>query len=354
MKVILLGDTHLGARGGADNFSDYFGKFFSDVLYPFMSSNGIDTVYQLGDLWDNRTALPLKAYHSALQMVSQPLVDNGYTMHVLLGNHDITLRESLKINTPESALKDYITSGHVVVYKEPTLVHVDENCTFDIIPWICKENAVAVSDFMKRKEIGDICLGHFPIEGASMYVGIPAQGGLKAEVFERYERVFTGHYHTRSELMDGKIQYVGTPYEITWLDAHDPRGFTVFDTITRKFEFVQNPFTLHQKIIYRDDAPVPQGLEGKYVKLIVEQKEDVKKFDAFKNSIELQRPKDVSVFEDLSGWTRGDLGDEDDDVLEVGDTLAVISRYIDSLETELPREKLKAYINGIYSEALST
>jgi len=352
MKVIVLGDTHMGARGGAVNFAHYFNRFFTESLYPYMLEHGIIDIYQLGDLFDNRTALPLKSFHISEPEWFGPLVEHGFTMHTLLGNHDITLRESLKINTTESALKKYIESGHVVVYKEPTAVHVDDNCTFDIVPWICKENFGEVGEFLKRKNISDICLGHFAVEGASMYRGIPAQSGMNQNLFERYERVFTGHYHTRSELMDGKIQYVGTPYEITWMDAHDPRGFTVFDTVTRKFEFVPNPETIFQKILYRgNETSVPSGLKGKYLKIVVEQKEDTKKFEAYVNSIRMQIPEDIIFIENLDDWKDGSI--DDDDSIDIDDTVTVIAKYIQSLDITANKDLVSAYVNGLFIEAVA-
>lgn len=352
MKVIILGDCHLGARGGAANFAAYFNSFFRDQLYPYMLEHGITQIYQLGDLFDNRTAMHLKSLHVSKPDWFDPLVENGFVMHTLLGNHDITLRESLEINTTESILQDYIKTGNVVVYKKPTVVEVDGNTTFDIIPWICKANMDEVTEFMNRKKVSDICLGHFEIEGASMYRGIPSHGGLGQKLFARYEATLSGHYHTRSTLDGTRIHYVGTPYEITWMDAHDPRGFTVFDTETRKFEFVMNHETIFHKIYYRgDDTTLPEDIGGKYVKLIVEQKEDVKKFDAFLNSLRIQSPEDVMIIENLDDWKDGHI--DDDETLDIDDTLTVISKYIDSLTTDVNKDKVKAYVNGLYMEAIA-
>lgn len=281
-----------------------------------------------------------------------PLVEYGFHMHALLGNHDITLRESLSINTPESMLQDYIKSGHLTVYKEPTVVNVDSNTTFDIIPWICQENQEAVMAFMNRKKASDLCLGHFEIQGASMYKGIPGHGGLSQDLFERYEATLSGHYHTRSFLNDGKINYVGTPYELTWMDANDPRGFTVFDTVTRKFEFIQNQEVMFKKVYYRgNNSPIPEGIEEKYVKLIVERKDDIKDFDAFLNSVRLLNPFDLAIIENHDDLVGGNIGDDGE--VEIEDTLTIIANYIDSLQTSVDKDKVKSYINGLYAEGMS-
>jgi hypothetical protein len=36
------------------------------------------------------------------------------------------------------------------------------------------------------------------------------------------------------------ISYLGTPYEITFADVNEKKGFHVFDTETRVMEFVPN------------------------------------------------------------------------------------------------------------------
>lgn len=350
MKVIVLGDCHNGARGGSSHFVKFFNRFFDDVLYPYMLKNDITQIFQLGDLFDNRTQLNLAAFHMSKPSWFDPLMEYGFHMHVLLGNHDITNRESLKINTPESILQEYIQSGVMTVYKTPTTVAVDANTTFDIIPWICKENKDQILEFMSRKSVADLCLGHFEIQGASMYKGVLGHGGLSQSLFARYERVLSGHYHTRSELNDGQIHYVGTPYEITWQDAHDPRGFTVFDTETREFEFVPNTYSTFQKIYYRGQAvAIPDDVKGKFVKLIVEDRGNPKEYDKFYRSLQSADPLDISVFESKEELLRGEISAED---FEIEDTAAVISKYIDSIETSIDKDKVKNYINGLFNEAI--
>lgn len=161
-KVILLGDCHLGARNGSSRFSTHFNKFFTDVLYPYAKKHKIKDIYQLGDMFDNRTNLSYKAFHACKDIWFSPLAELGITMHVLLGNHDIYHKNTLRINSPELLLGEY---NNIKVYKEPTQV----DC-FDIIPWICEENQQAVHDFMNRKGAAPYCLGHFEIAGFSCIV----------------------------------------------------------------------------------------------------------------------------------------------------------------------------------------
>ena len=349
-KIIFLGDTHLGARNGSSHFVEYFNSFFRDTLYPYMKKHDIKKILQSGDLFDNRTQLHLKAYHSSKPEWFEPLVENGWTMHALVGNHDITLRESLKINTATSVMQEYISKGAIKVYDTPTAIKVDNNCTIDMIPWICASNKDDVFAFMARKKISDLCFGHFEISGAELYRGMMGHGGLKPDLFARYESTLSGHYHTRNFLPENRIQYIGTPYEMTWMDCNDPRGFTVFDTEKRTYEFIHNTNTMFRKIRYNDGCTEDiSKLGGKFVKLIVEKKTNLFGFDTFLNNLKAVDPYDLSILETESDVSGVDV----DENIEIEDTTQIISNYIDGLETNMDKSKIKSYIQGLYVEAVN-
>ena len=73
--------------------------------------------------------------------------------------------------------------------------------------------------------------------------------------FNKFEKVYSGHYHTRST--DGKIYYLGNPYEMFWNDVKDDRGFHIFDTETLEHTPVNNPYRLFYNVYY---TPIVQGI----------------------------------------------------------------------------------------------
>jgi DNA repair exonuclease SbcCD nuclease subunit len=351
MKIIFIGDLHLGARSGSSHFCKYFNKFFSDVLYPYMIEHGIKDIVQLGDFFDSRTNLSLKAFHYCKPEWLDPLIANGIHMHVLIGNHDITLRESLEINSPSSLLQEYVKSGNLTIHDKPTQIQYD-NCSIDVIPWICKENEDEVMRFINRPKVSDLCVGHFEISGFQMYRGVDSHGGMSPETFQRYERTLSGHYHTRSFSEVYNIEYIGTPYEITWSDCNDPRGFTVFDTETRRFEFIQNPNVMFRKLYYNDGCGVDlKKLDGKFVKLIVEKKSSLYQFDNFLTNLRTIEFYDLSIVENTD--TENLMNGEVDENIEVEDTLSIISSYVDKLETTVDKNKIKSYLQSLYNESLT-
>ena len=70
--------------------------------------------------------------------------------------------------------------------------------------------------------------------------------GTDVELFDKFEKVYSGHYHTRSD--NGKAYYLGNPYEMFWNDCEDTRGFHIFDTETLEHTPINNPYRLFHKI----------------------------------------------------------------------------------------------------------
>lgn len=340
-KVILLGDTHLGARNASTRFSSMFNKFFTDLLYPYMIENNIKEIYQLGDLFDQRTHVSLKALHNCKHEWFDPLRENGFKMHVLLGNHDIYHKNTLNINSPNLLLGEY--SDCIKIYDEPTTVG-----SFDIIPWICSDNEQQVIKFVNRKNVSKYCLGHFEIAGFAMYRGAESHDGLSPYFFDDYEMVFSGHYHHRSS--KGNITYTGTPYELTWSDFADPKGFHVLDTKKGTVNFIENPFTIFRRVQYNNGwAGDIDDLKDNIIKVIVQEKKDPYLFDKFIDSIKLIGVHELLIIENLEEFSDGDV----EESIDLEDSAAIIANYIDGITTNLDKIKIKSYMRSLYNEALT-
>lgn len=345
MRVIILGDTHLGARGGSNHFSEYFNRFFSEVLYPYCEKNKIKHILQLGDLFDNRTNLAYKAFHKCRDVWFKEMGDRGISMHVLVGNHDIAYKHTLEINSPELLLGEY---KHITVVSKPTQIELG-GTKIDIVPWICDENEEQIKEFVKRKDRGSILLGHLELANFPMYKGVESHGGMSGSIFDGYNLVFSGHYHTRSE--KGNIVYTGIPYEITWADYADPKGFFVYDTVKNTYEFVRNPLTMFEKIHYNNGSKVDiSKLPGKIVKVIVGEKKDAVLYERWLDSIRLVTPYELTTIENDIVSMDGEL----DDSIQIEDTPTLVKSYIDQIDTSVSKEDLNKYMQALYFEALTT
>lgn len=348
MKVAIITDQHFGARNDSIAFLDYFEKFYTDVFFPTLAANNIDHVLVLGDTFDRRKYVNFYALQRAKEMFFDRLANAGITVHMLAGNHDTYFKNTNDVNSPDLLLREYT---NINVIDHPATIYVDDT-PICMMPWICPENYQDSIDTIKDTK-AEICMGHFEIAGFAMYRGMESHDGLSKETFDKFDMVFSGHYHHKSD--DGHIYYVGNPYELTWQDYNDPRGFHLFDLGSRKLTFIRNPYSMFARVEYDDKEQDPVDLDsldlaGKYVKLVVVNKTDYYKFDRFTQKLYNKGCHDIKVVEDMSEFNEGELADES---INLEDTLSVLGHYIDSVETDLDKEKIKNYMRALYTEAVN-
>lgn len=342
MKICLLGDTHFGVRNDSKSFHKYYEKFY-DTLFDYIDQNNIEYILQLGDLFDRRKYINFLTLAESKRYFFERAYAKGIRIVALLGNHDIFWKESLSVNSPELLLEQY---NNITIIHHPKTISIN-GVSIDMVPWICKENEQEISEFI-RTSSSDICLGHFELAGFDMMKGIPNHEGTDAKFLTKYKKVFSGHYHTASS--KGNITYLGTPYELTWIDYGDPKGFYILDTETLDVEFIKNELTMFYKIYYNDTEDVKidlKELEEKIIKLIVVNKTDYKKFDSLVENIYKQNPTELKIIEDLSEFETSAV----DDNLNLEDTMTLLSEYVDGLETDADKQRLKTLLRELYVEA---
>ncbi|MGL6229391.1 MAG: metallophosphoesterase [Culicoidibacterales bacterium] len=265
MSVIYLGDLHFGAKKDC--------KYIQNVqleavthLCNHAKKNGIRVLVQTGDWFDVRAGLSQETMRFQREVILPLLRDAFDTIHVIVGNHDMHLKNQIR---PNSVYESFHSDSLFNVIEEPTTVSIGGDLV-DLIPWECSENKEQIRNFI-HKSSSEICVGHWELTGFEFYKGVPSTGE-ETEFLEKYVKVISGHYHTQSQ--KGNIQYIGTPYTLTLGDANDVRGFWVKDG--ESFELIQNPNCWHHKIHYNEkfDTSTIKGYTGKVVQIIVEKTDE--------------------------------------------------------------------------------
>jgi hypothetical protein len=105
---------------------------------------------------------------------------------------------------------------------------------------------------------------------------------------------------------------------------------------------------MFEKIIYEDKTEYPDvsSMSGKYVKLIVQNKEDQLKFDRLVKMLYDTGVADLKIIEDLSIEFEGTSDD-----VETEDTLTLLEKYIDEVECSISRDSIKNVVKTLYLEA---
>lgn len=347
MQVAIITDQHFGARGDSTQCLDYYENFYKNIFFPELNTRGIKHIIILGDTFDRRKFINFNTLARTKKMFFEVAYDNDIFITMIAGNHDTYYKNTNEINSLELTLAEYI---NIVVITHPETVEV-HGIPVCFLPWICTDNyADSMKEIQNTK--ADICMGHLEISGFAMYRGAESHDGLSKEIFNKFDMVFSGHYHHRSD--NGHIFYLGNPYELTWQDYNDPRGFHIFDLDSRKLEFIENPYSLFERFEYDDLIHDPDGIDtsfatDKYVKIIVINKTDYYKFDKFIDRLYKRNPLEVKIVENFSEFNEGEV----DESINLEDTSSVLSNYIDSVETEVDKEKIKSFMKSLYTEALN-
>ena len=341
MKVAILTDSHYGAKKGSKHLHDYFELFYKNVFFPALEEHGIETVIHMGDAFDSRKSIDYQSLEWAKRVVFDPL--KKYQVHMIVGNHDCYFKNSNHVNSPELLLQDY---SNIKTYSSPTNTKI---CGIDmtLIPWICSENYDETLKVI-RKSKSKIAMGHLELKGFRVNKHLVMdEHGADPKMFDKFDKVFSGHYHTRSD--NGKIFYLGNPYEMYWNDVNDTRGFHIFDTETLEHTPIDNPYRLFYNIYY-EDTPYQTFDSSEYVskivKVIVRKKSKPKDFERFIDKLYKIGIQDLKIVENF------DIQENENFVIdEEENTISILNRYIDESECDFDKNMIKGIFEELYKQA---
>jgi DNA repair exonuclease SbcCD nuclease subunit len=347
VKIALLNDTHWSARGDSQIFLDYFMKFFDDVFFPYLKENDINTIVHAGDFMDRRKFVNFNSLHQVRTGFIERLKKERIEMHCILGNHDVYYRNTNKVNSLVELFSD-----DMIIYEEPQVINFD-GLDIALLPWVNKENYDESVEFIKTAN-APILIGHLELDGYQVMRGINHQGGMDSKLFNRYEKVLSGHFHCRQE--KGNVYYLGTQYQITFSDLNEKKGFHILDTDTREVEFIENPHQMFLETIYNDsegpidvDAINTTNMKDCYVRLIVESKRHSYSFDRFLDKLYDSGVAKITTVEEII-----DSDKEDEELLDLAqDTVTLINNEIESIDEVKDKSRMKKLIKDLYMESLS-
>jgi len=331
---------------------DYYEKFYNETFFPAITSANINTVLILGDTFDRRKYVNFYSLKRTKEMFFDKLAELGIEVHMLAGNHDTYFKNTNDVNSVDLLLREY---GNINVIDHPSNIYVGPHKVC-MMPWICPENYEDSMETIKETD-AEICMGHFEIAGFAMHRGMPSEEGLNRGLFRKFTHTFSGHYHHKSSAND--IHYLGNPYELTWQDYGDDRGFHIFDFGSKELTFLKNPNVMFHRIVYDDKVETIQEVmakdlskfTGSYVKVVAVNKINPYLFDQFMNKLYMVNPLDITIIEDALDLTEGM---EDDKIDEAEDTITIINKYVDALENSgIDNTKLKTMLKELYVEALN-
>ena len=340
MKVAIITDQHFGARKNSKLFHDYFLNFYENVFFPTLEKEGISVVVDLGDTFDSRKGIDFSALAWAKDHYYDRLADMGIEVHTVVGNHTAYYKNTNDINAVDLLLREY---SNIKIYSEPTEIKLG-NLDVLLLPWINPENESNTYSLIKTTTC--ICaMGHLELAGFRVNSQIIMEHGLESKLFEKFSRVYSGHYHTRSN--DGRVFYLGNPYEIYWSDWNDTRGFTIFDTETLDHHHIDNPYNMFEIINYDEDTTkLDSDYENNIVKVVIKNKKNQLKYEKFLDKLYSQNPAEVKIVENFEV----NIKDFEEDI-ESEDTISILDRYIQESETNKDKTRIMSIMREVHKES---
>jgi len=346
MKIAILTDTHCGIRNSSEVFLDNAEDFYTNIFFPECEKHGIKQIVHLGDYYDHRKFVNFKALNQNRRVFLDQLRKHNMTMDIIPGNHDTYYKNTNELNALKECLGHYMNEIHIVM--EPTVMQYG-SLSMGLLPWICADNYEQSMNFIRDCK-ADWLGAHLELANFEIGRGIMAHSGMDPKLFKKFEQVLSGHYHTASK--KDNIWYLGNPMEFYWSDAHDPKYFHILDTETRQIEKIRNNYTLFEKIVYNDKEidynNYNKNLSKKFVKVVVAEKSDPFTFDRFIDNIQNQDIYELKIAENFNEFMGENVEDED---MSFEDTVEIVDTYIEAVDTDLDKDKIKVQMRELMTEA---
>lgn len=362
-KLAIVGDIHLGKvssdqtrRDAIERGQDRFFEWLAEDL----RRKGINTILFTGDIFDHRTQINIRTMCKVKETFARTL--GQFDIYVVQGNHDLYYKNSYDY----TALKLISDLPNVTVVERSVKKIELLGLEWYFVPWIIEENEAKFREWLSQlaarpKEQIDntVIFGHFELDGVCMEGNTYAKHGMDMSYLLKAARLtLSGHYHGKSYASSGdnELIYVGSPYQLTFVNSGEEHGYYTLDS-DLGYEFFENPVS-PVFINIRDMSDIPSDLSNAFVNVYYDSDMSSESYAELKSAIDSKNPitrefipykvRDSKVNVDYSEYS----GDEDDisstnDLREL--TKIVIrlddhsNRNIDSIMSKVDRVFDKCY-----------
>ena len=276
-RVAVVSDLHIGKHQNSPRWHNIaldFAKWFKENLIR----ENISDIIICGDVNDDRNEISVQTLHTLNDMFT---IWKDFNIIILVGNHDSYYKNRTDVNS----LSLFSGWDNITIIDQVTPYRVFGK---DIIfcPWNGNLSGINKCDYL---------FGHLEINGFSMSKMKVCTGGIDSpNILKLADMTISGHFHAREDrkYKNGRILYLGSPYEMDWGDCGTTtRGFYYLDIPTGKYDFVENTLSPKHKKIRMSEITaagkltddIRKEFKGNFINFIVDQ--EIKNFDKLGNFI---------------------------------------------------------------------
>jgi len=254
-KVCVIADVHIGVHQNS--------KQWHDIAYEWaiwlkneLQAKKIKDIIIAGDFFHYRDEIAVNTLHEAARILK---VWDDFNIGILIGNHDSYYKDKVDVNSL------FVLSGwpNITIFDElTTLEQFGKKFTF--CPWGTKAKDIP--------EDSDIIFGHFEIKSFKWNAHKVCDHGMDTDdLLDKGQLVITGHFHQREERIydEGKIIYVGNPFQMDFGDLGNQKGYYILNMETSKYRF-------HKNTVSPEHVKMPLSELAKVGKLTKKIKDQIK------------------------------------------------------------------------------
>jgi DNA repair exonuclease SbcCD nuclease subunit len=226
---VLFSDIHWGEDGDSDLHIQRTSEYIDWMIRKAPKDKEFKFIF-LGDWFNDRSSISSKTQHYSYRKLYE--LSKVAPVYMIVGNHDCYFKDTSRINS-------------ISVFGEIE----ERGKKFALIGWN------GLEEFNKQEKKYDAIFGHFEFVGAQLRGSVTTRGTDPSSILKNTPIAFSGHYHIRKQYFykQGTIQVVGSPFQITWGDEGDERGFILFDPKDCTWEPVNNTVSPKHVILRLSD-----------------------------------------------------------------------------------------------------
>jgi DNA repair exonuclease SbcCD nuclease subunit len=289
-NIAIISDLHMGLHSNSELWHGIILKY-GEWLKKELMDQKISDLLILGDIFNNREEIGVKTLHVTEQFF-KIFSGSEYPFNIILlnGNHDSYFRDNSEVNSI-SIFKGW-SNVHVIDTVQ-TIEHRNKKLTF--IPWGLHTNIPTEND---------VLFGHFEINTFKKTVASVCEHGIDSSVLlEKSKLIMSGHFHLRDErdYKNGKIVYVGCPFQQNWNDVNSTKGYYILDVDNLQYQFYPNNHTPKHIAVNVSDfldknkqADIKTKVSNNFIKIIADVEVTYEQFEKILSIISLMKPLEVT------------------------------------------------------------
>jgi DNA repair exonuclease SbcCD nuclease subunit len=322
----MFSDIHIGISQDSPMWHEEILKIAKWIADTFQQK-GINDIIIPGDIFHNRSEISVNTISTA-KVFFEILKD--FRIFISTGNHDCYYKDRSDINS----ISIFDGWNNIIVVDKAPLVLKHKNKTISLIPW-----GVDIEDI----PTSDICFGHFEIQTFYMNTFKTCSHGVESKnILKKAPFIISGHFHNRDEreYKNGKILYLGSPYQQNFGDVDQSRGIYTLNLEDNSTVFIENTFTpKYKKILLseiknkiNDISEIKSEIHKNIVSLIVDEDTNAEEIDIITSKIQALTPSLYRLDYKHSELENVETSDSNSyDILNIEET---ISDYVENTDME--------------------